>query len=173
MVAGMELSAEDRKHLLRAIALSDDAREAGNRPYGAVLVDSSGRVLGESTNIAGTSGDPTAHAEMAVLRSSGARLDRETLAGSTIYASGEPCAMCAAAICLFGIRRVVFGIDEAAIHAYRERAGESAGMRISCRDMFARGGAPTEVIGPALLEQARRPHDLFWGNATGAADKKD
>jgi len=91
-----------------ALALDEAERAAarGEVPVGAVLIEAaSGVVLAAAGNGTIELGDPTAHAEMLVLRAPGkARLD-----GCDLYVSLEPCAMCAAAISLARIRRLYFG----------------------------------------------------------------
>lgn len=90
----------------QAIAEAEQATARGEVPVGAVLVEvASGAVLAASGNRVVELSDPTAHAEMLVLRAAGkARLD-----DCDLYVSLEPCAMCAAAISLARIRRLYFG----------------------------------------------------------------
>jgi tRNA(adenine34) deaminase len=94
-----------------ALALAEAAAAAtrGEVPVGAVLVDREGRVLAAAGNRVETDRDPTAHAEMLVLRAGAARLDAKYLAGCDLYVTLEPCAMCAAAIGLAHLRRLYFG----------------------------------------------------------------
>lgn len=93
-----------------ALALAE-ARAAGARrevPIGAVLVSAEGSVLAQNGNRIVELKDPTAHAEMLVLRS-GARISgNERLVGTTLYVTLEPCAMCAGAISLARVRRLVY-----------------------------------------------------------------
>jgi tRNA(Arg) A34 adenosine deaminase TadA len=93
-------------HMEQAIAEAEQATARGEVPVGAVLVEvASGAVLAASGNRVVELSDPTAHAEMLVLRAAGkARLD-----DCDLYVSLEPCAMCAAAISLARIRRLYFG----------------------------------------------------------------
>jgi tRNA(Arg) A34 adenosine deaminase TadA len=145
---------DDLKHLELAIALSHSARAHGNAPYGAVLVDVHGRVLLKAENTEVTEGNCTAHAETNLLREATRRFDPEILAGCTLYASGEPCPMCAGAIYRSNVRRVIFALDSATM---AELEGPEAGcLRLSCREVLARGTHPVEVLGPALMEQARK-----------------
>jgi tRNA(Arg) A34 adenosine deaminase TadA len=90
-----------------------EAREAARRgevPVGAVIVGAaSPRILAAAGNRVEELADPTAHAEMLVIRAVGAALGTPRLAGCDLYVTLEPCAMCAAAIALARIRRVYFG----------------------------------------------------------------
>jgi len=85
------------------------ASEAGEVPIGAALVDASGAVIATSGNRVERDRDPTAHAELLVLRAGAAALGMKRLAECDLYATLEPCPMCAAAISLAHIRRLYFG----------------------------------------------------------------
>jgi tRNA(adenine34) deaminase len=95
--------------MLLAIAEAEAAAAAGEVPVGAVLVDNEGRILAASGNRVETDRDPTAHAEMLVLRAGAARLGTKLLAECDLYVTLEPCAMCTAAIALARLRRLYFG----------------------------------------------------------------
>ncbi len=94
-----------------ALALAEAAAgaEQGEVPVGAVLLDPAGAVLAASGNRVERDRDPTAHAEMLVLRAGAARLGAKQLDGCDLYVTLEPCPMCAAAIGLSRIRRLYFG----------------------------------------------------------------
>lgn len=142
-------SDDDLRHLRRAIALAGTARDAGDEPFGAVLVDAAGRVLGEAANTQNTGRDLSAHAEMNALRNLSGEAD---LTGSTMYASGEPCPMCAAAIYRHGAARVVFAVSAECFYAL---SGEPEGgrLRLTCAEVMARGDRPVEVAGPVLEDE--------------------
>jgi tRNA(Arg) A34 adenosine deaminase TadA len=157
-----DLNASDATYLRRAIELSMLARERGNRPFGAVIVSASGDVLSEAHNNTGETGDCTGHAELAAIRLASPLHTREVLAAATIYASGEPCVMCAGAIFWSNIRRVVFGIDAISLRAYRGERQEQRDAQLSCRDVFNASPHSIVVIGPALIEDARRAQEGAW-----------
>lgn len=93
----------------------DQARAAGERgevPVGAVLVSSEGEVLSSAGNRIIELRDPTAHAEMQVLRAGAASLRNERLIGTTLYVSLEPCAMCTAAISFARVARLVYAASD-------------------------------------------------------------
>ena len=98
-----------------ALAL-DAARAAASRgevPVGAVLVDgATGRVLAQAGNRTRELNDPTAHAEMLVIREGAAALGEERLGGCDLYVTLEPCAMCAGAISFARLRRLYWGADD-------------------------------------------------------------
>jgi tRNA(adenine34) deaminase len=94
------------------IALSE-ARMAGGRgdvPVGAAVVDAmTGQVIAKAGNAMQSTGDPTAHAELLVLRDACLKLGRQRLDNCDIYVTLEPCAMCAAAISFARFRRLYYG----------------------------------------------------------------
>ena len=92
-----------------ALAEAEAAAARGDVPVGAVLVDGDGRLLAAAGNRVEADHDPTAHAEMLVLRAGAARLGDARLTECDLYVTLEPCAMCAAAIGLARLRRLYFG----------------------------------------------------------------
>ncbi len=99
-----------------AIALAlEEAKAAAARgevPVGAVLLAADGALVAADGNRILERKDPTAHAEMLVLRAAAAKLGNERLLGTTLYASLEPCAMCAGAMSLARVSRLVFAADD-------------------------------------------------------------
>jgi|SoimicmetaTmtLPB_FD_contig_71_612617_length_1002_multi_2_in_0_out_0_2 tRNA(Arg) A34 adenosine deaminase TadA len=152
----------DENQLLAAIELARQARTNGNHPFGALLVDGDGRVVLEAENTVVTGMDSTAHAEMNVIRAVGER-DPEFLRRCTLYASTEPCAMCAAALYWRGVRRVVFALSSEGLRRITGSDPASPHLAISCREVFAHANHEVEVSGPQLEEQARAVHEGFWG----------
>ena len=92
-----------------ALAQAEAAAQHGEVPVGAVLVDSGGMVLAAAGNRVEQGRDPTAHAEILVLRGGAARLGTTQLIGCDLWVTLEPCAMCAAAVALARLRRLYFG----------------------------------------------------------------
>jgi tRNA(adenine34) deaminase len=160
--AEVPLGDADAEALRAAIAQSRQARERGNRPFGAVVVAHDGTVLAEATNRNGETGDCTAHAEVNALRLATPAHPREVLAQATMYASGEPCVMCAGAIFWSGIRRVVYGIDAQRLRHYRGEVETQRDAELSCRDVFATSPHPIEALGPCLIDEASQPHEGAW-----------
>lgn len=109
----------DAAFLDEAISLARDNVEAGGRPFGAVLVKD-GQIIARAVNRIVSDNDPTAHAELMALRAAGAALNSARLDGCSVYASGQPCPMCLAAMRLAGITRIVY--------AYSNADGEAFGM---------------------------------------------
>ncbi|WP_091608245.1 tRNA adenosine(34) deaminase TadA [Arthrobacter koreensis] len=97
------------------------ALDTGDVPIGAVVVGPDGSILGTGRNEREATGDPTAHAEVVAIREAAAALGEWRLEGCTLVVTLEPCAMCAGAIVLARIPRVVFG-------AWDEKAGASGSV---------------------------------------------
>jgi cytidine deaminase len=96
----------------RAIAEAQAAAARGEVPVGAVLVAADGAMLAADGNRTRELSDPTAHAEMLVLRAACAAAGEQRLVGASLYVTLEPCPMCAAAISLARIRRLYWGADD-------------------------------------------------------------
>ncbi|WP_461105827.1 nucleoside deaminase [Tessaracoccus terricola] len=97
----------DRDHLRRCIELAREALEAGDEPFGSVLVDRDGQErFADRNRVAG--GDHTQHPEFAIARWAAANLSPKERAEATVYTSGEHCPMCAAAHAWVGLGRIVY-----------------------------------------------------------------
>ena len=151
-------------HLRTAIAVARRARDKGNHPFGAILVDETGAVLLEAENTVNTDHDCTGHAETNLARLACRRFERSVLERCTLYTSTEPCAMCAGAIHWSGIGRVVFALSEEGLYALTSDGAnpDNETMTLPCREVFARCVRPVEVIGPLIEDEARRVHEGFW-----------
>lgn len=156
------LGTTDGIYLRQAIAWACRARACGNSPFGAVVVGARGELLAEAYCNTTETGDCTGHAETNAVRQLSPRLGREVLAQATLYASAEPCVMCAGAIFWSGIGRVVFGLDTARLRALRGPQALQRNAGLSGRDVFATSAHFIECIGPALVDEASAPHVGFW-----------
>ena len=101
------MTGDDEFWMRRALQLAERARAEGEVPVGAVLV-SGDDCIGEGWNKPVSSHDPSAHAEITALRTGAAQLRNYRLPGTTLYVTLEPCAMCAGAIVLARIKRLVY-----------------------------------------------------------------
>jgi tRNA(Arg) A34 adenosine deaminase TadA len=95
-----------------ALLEAETAAVAGEVPVGAVLVAADGTVLARDRNRTEERRDPTAHAEMLVIRAAAARLGTARLVGCNLYVTLEPCPMCATAASFARLRRIYFGADD-------------------------------------------------------------
>jgi len=101
----------DEAMMRRALGLAREAMASGEVPVGAVLVKD-GRVIAEAYNLRETIADPTAHAERLALTRAGQALGSWRLDGCTLYVTLEPCPMCAGAVVLSRVERLVFGATD-------------------------------------------------------------
>lgn len=156
----LPLSASDASYLRQAFVWANAARTRGNRPFGAVVVAQDGRILAEAFSNTRETGDCTGHAEMNAVRQLGnPRVAPELLAGATLYASAQPCAMCAGAICHAGIGRVVFGLDDTRLLEIRP---DLRGSTLDCRPVFDNATYAINCIGPALVNEALAVYEDSW-----------
>jgi len=137
-----------RHHDFMAIALEEAriAADHGEIPVGAALVKG-GEVIARGHNRRIETGDPTAHAEVLVLREAGNRTGDWRLEGTTLYVTLEPCPMCAGAIVLARVKSVVFGASEP-----RAGAGGSAYNILEDGTL----GHRVEVVAGVMEEECRR-----------------
>lgn len=149
-------------HLRRAIELARLAREHGNHPFGALLLDAQGQVILEAENTVNTEQDCTGHAETNLVRLASKRFNRQLLASCTLVTSTEPCAMCAGAIHWSGIGRVIFGMAEDRLYQLTGGDESNETMRLPCREVFAHCRRVIEVEGPHLEQEAEQVHLGFW-----------
>lgn len=111
----------------RALFLANRAREAGDVPVGAVILDEDGQVIGQGWNTREALGDPTGHAEIMALREAARAVGTWRLERATLVVTLEPCIMCAGAIVNARLRRLVLG-------AWDDKAGACGSLRDVVRD---------------------------------------
>jgi tRNA(Arg) A34 adenosine deaminase TadA len=147
--------------LREALALAEEAHAKGDEPFGAVLVVS-GAVVLTASNTVRRENDPTRHAELNLVSHAARTLPKETLRAATLYASTEPCAMCAGAICRTRVPKVVYACSGQGL---RDLIG--GGMAVPCRQILQRPHHLVEVLGPLLEEDGLALHRKlnWWGPA--------
>ena len=152
-----DLSPADLTHLRRCVDLAREALEAGDEPFGSLLVDPDGEVLAEERNRTGD-GDQTRHPELDLARWAAAHVAPELRADCTVYTSGEHCPMCAAGHAWVGLGRIVYAGSTAQLVEWRQEWGLAPGpvLPLAINDV-----APDlPVAGPAagLAEELRELH---------------
>jgi tRNA(Arg) A34 adenosine deaminase TadA len=120
------ISEDDLAHLRRCVELAAEALEAGDEPFGSVLVDADGTVRAEDRNRV-AAGDATRHPEFALARWSTANLPPDERARATVYTSGEHCPMCAAAHAWVGLGRIVYATSSVQLATWRAEWGAGPG----------------------------------------------
>ena len=142
----------------RALAAARLAPAHGDVPVGAVVLDAGGAVLAEAHNDREGSGDPTAHAEVLALRAAAAVRGEWRLTGCTLVVTLEPCTMCAGALVLSRVSRVVYG-------AVDPKAGAAGSLWDVLRDR--RLNSRPEVVGGVLEAECARLLTAFFEQSRG------
>ena len=139
-------------------ALEEAALTAGSAdvPVGAVVLDPAGEVIGRGHNERELSGDPTAHAEVLAIRAAAAQLGTWRLEGCTLVVTLEPCTMCAGALVLARVARLVYGADD-------EKAGAVSTLWDVVRDRRL-NHRPEVVRGVLAAEAAAMLREFFAGH---------
>jgi tRNA(adenine34) deaminase len=144
LAAAPAASADDERFMRLAL---DEARQ-GDYPFGAVIVRD-GLVVARGRNLGKTNGDPTAHGEMVAIRRFLTDHGSAGLRGSTIYSSGEPCAMCMGAILWCGFGRLVFAASLAQLATKIDQ------IMITSADLAAKAPfAPIAITGGVMADEA-------------------
>lgn len=147
----------ETRHLERCVELATEALEAGDQPFGSVLVSASGEVLAEDRNrIAG--GDRTRHPEFELARWAAANMTPEDRAEATVFTSGEHCVMCAAAHGWVGLGRIVYAASSAQLSAWLGELGVPAGPVRTLAITEIVPGAVVEGPVPAFADRIRDLH---------------
>jgi tRNA(adenine34) deaminase len=139
-----EPAADDALWMARALELARTALAVDEVPVGAVIVRA-GRLLAEAYNLTRTFADPTAHAEIVAIRSAVARLHESRLLDATVYVTLEPCAMCAGAIVLAKVARVVYAATDPKTGMCGSLACIPHDRRLNHRVRLSRGVLATEA----------------------------
>ncbi|MGW7335440.1 nucleoside deaminase [Streptomyces sp. NPDC054808] len=147
-------------HLRRCVDLAAEALEAGDEPFGSVLVGGDGTVLAEDRNRV-ASGDRTRHPEFALARWSAARLSPEERAAATVYTSGEHCPMCAAAHAWVGLGRIVYVASSEQLTAWLTELGVPAPPVLPLPVREVAPGVIVEGPVPQLTEEIHALHRRF------------
>lgn len=116
-----------------AIEAASLALAAGEIPIGAVVIGPDGSLLASRHNLTITNSDPTAHAEIVALREAASKIGNYRLPGTTVYATIEPCVMCAGALVNARVARLVFGAHDERFGAVETHFGIGNGPELNHR----------------------------------------
>jgi tRNA(Arg) A34 adenosine deaminase TadA len=162
----MQIKLDDEAYLRKSFDVARRAVSHGNHPFGALLVSNDAQILLECENGFLPERDMTAHAERLLATAASKRYDPVFLGRCTMYASTEPCAMCAGATYWAGIGRVVYALSERRLKAIIGRHVENPTLDLPCRRVFSAGQRPVEVVGPLLEDEAAALHIGVWDGRT-------
>jgi tRNA(Arg) A34 adenosine deaminase TadA len=153
----VELDDLHRQHLRRCVDLAREALEAGDDPFGSVLVGADGSVLAERRNRERT-GQPLAHPEIDLALWAGEHLSPEERAGSTVYTSGEHCAMCSAAHGWVGLGPIVYAVSSSQLDQWRSEWGAGSSPVVTLAITEVAPGVRVLGPDPELEDEMRELH---------------
>ena len=143
------LADADLEFLRRAVDLAREGLEAGDEPFGSVLVSGTGEVLYADRNRV-KDGDQTRHPEFDIARWAGEHLAQNDRAACTVYTSGEHCPMCSAAHAWVGLGRIVYAVSGAQLGGWLAEWGVAPGV-------------PVDGPAPELEDEVRALHARLHG----------
>ena len=153
----MTVSNSDLAHLARCVELATEALEAGDQPFGSVLVAADGTVLREARNHEG-SGDATQHPELELAQWAAVNLAPSERGVATVYTSGEHCPMCSAAHAWVGLGRIVFASSSAQTARWYAELGAGVSPVRPLRIADVAPGVPTDGPVEPFASQVRELH---------------
>ncbi|NYZ76986.1 nucleoside deaminase [Candidatus Micrarchaeota archaeon] len=146
----ISMKAEDEKFMREAIKICERGVNAGQAPFGAVIVKNK-RIIARGHNEVWADTDITAHGEIVAIRNANRKLKSVKLKGCTIYSTTEPCPMCFSAIHWARMDRIVYGasIKDAKKAGFHE-------LTVSNKEMKRKGGSAVEITGGVLARECRK-----------------
>jgi tRNA(Arg) A34 adenosine deaminase TadA len=140
--------------LQRTLVIAKQSAENGNLPFGCLLADASNTILLEAENTVNTDEDAIAHCEINLVQQLKGKYDAPFLADCTLYASTEPCPMCAAAVYWSGIGHIVFALGKDSYHQIAKTEDPAHQFYIRADELLQYGGRKVTVTGPAMETEA-------------------
>lgn len=152
------MNEHDLRFLRRCVELAEEALDAGDEPFGAVLVDADGKIRAEDRNrIAG--GDRTRHPEFELARWAANNMTPEERAGASVYTSGEHCPMCSAAHAWVGLKRIVYAVSAKELRGWLGELGVPAPPVKTLSIQEVAPGIVVEGPAPELFNEIRALHE--------------
>ena len=155
------MNENDLRFLRRCVQLAEEALDAGDDPFGSVLVDAHGNLRAEERNrVAG--GDRTRHPEFELARWAASHMTLEERAGATVYTSGEHCPMCAAAHAWVGLKRIVYAASSQQLSAWLAEFGVPPPPVRTLSIQEVAPGVVVEGPAPELSAEIRILHERLY-----------
>ena len=156
------------KHLRRCVELATEALEAGDEPFGSVLVAGDGVILAEDRNRV-ADGDKTRHPEFELARWAATNMTQDERAKATVFTSGEHCPMCAAAHGWVGLGRIVYAASARQLDKWLTELDVSASpvRSLSIREIVP--GVKVEGPAPQLADELRALHHRYHSKSRNPA----
>lgn len=152
------------EYFKRAIEVSREARNSGNTPFGAILVDEEGNIVLEQGNAEKANKDATAHAELTLASRASQTFDKDFLWNCTLYTTCEPCPMCMGGIYWANIGHVAYGITEKKLLELTGDDPKNLTFNMGADKVIAAGQRKIELLGPfnELADEIVEVHEGFW-----------
>lgn len=148
------MDATDMTHLRRCVELAREALDAGDEPFGSLIVSSEGQVLFKDRNrVAGD--DHTRHPEFEIARWAAAHLSPQERADATVYTSGEHCPMCSAAHAWVGLGRIVYATSSAQLSQWHAEWGLEPGPVAALPIRTVAPGIPVDGPADDLVDEVK------------------
>jgi tRNA(adenine34) deaminase len=145
----------DHQYFLRkALEVAKRSMDKGNLPFGCIMTGPDDIILLEGENTVITDEDRIAHCEINLIHQLNSQVELHFLENCTLYASTEPCAMCAGAIYWSGIGTVVYALSKGTYHKIAGTSDPAHILKVSAKDLFDHGERQVAVLGPLLEEEA-------------------
>lgn len=151
----------DLKHLAAAVELAREGLEAGDEPFGSVLVNGADEVLQQDRNRV-AAGDHTRHPELALAQWAASNMSPEERADATVYTSGEHCPMCSAAHGWVGLGRIVYASSSKQLSGWLAEWGAPPSPVVPLPIQEVAPQVEVEGPDPELAEQVRLLHRQMW-----------
>jgi tRNA(Arg) A34 adenosine deaminase TadA len=151
----------DLRWLRRCVELAGEAVDAGDFPFGSVLVDGTGRLRAEDRNREVSLADPTRHPEFELARWAATNLTAAERRDATVYTSGEHCPMCAAAHAWVGLGRIVYAMSSAQLTALLTGSPAPPVRPLAIQDVAPQ--VAVEGPAPELVDEVAALHRRFRG----------
>lgn len=152
----------DRELLSRCVELAREALDAGDEPFGSLLVDATGAVRFEDRNRV-KDGDHTRHPEFEIARWAASNLTPTDRAASVVYTSGEHCPMCSAAHAWVGLGKIVYAVSSEQLSAWRREWGLGPSAVTALPINTIAPGVPVAGPEPTLEREIRALHATALG----------
>jgi tRNA(Arg) A34 adenosine deaminase TadA len=159
------LSSTDIGYLRRCVRLAREALDAGDDPFGSVLVDAAGKVLREDRNRDRTEADITLHPEFTLAVWAQKHMAPADRAAATVYTSGEHCPMCTTAHAYAGLGRIVYASSSAQLVQWKTQLGVKAGPVAPLPINQVAPGLTVDGPAPGLDEEVYELHRLKQARA--------
>jgi len=153
----VSLDEVDRRHLARCVELAEEALDAGDEPFGSLLVAADGTVLAEDRNRT-AGGDATRHPEFELARWAAEHVPPGERAAATVYTSGEHCPMCSAAHAWVGLGRIAYASSSAQLAGWLAELGTAPGPVATLPVQTVAPGIPVDGPDDELSARVRELH---------------